>query len=198
MSIYLKTGIIPTMLNKITQQIHTRLINQKKTISVAESCTGGELSSLLTSLPGSSAYFILGVVTYSNKSKEMILNIPAKKIARHGAVSRQIAILMAKNIRKKTLSDFGISITGIAGPVRGRTPKVFDGCLRQPASNGAGPTGTTTTKSIGTVYICLSGKNKNICRKFNFSGNREKIREKSTQEALRLLKKRLETKGRFS
>ncbi|MCX5669209.1 MAG: CinA family protein [Candidatus Omnitrophica bacterium] len=163
------------MLKKITQQIHTQLINQVKTISVAESCTGGELCSLLTSLSGSSSYFILGVVTYSNKSKEMVLNIPAKEITRYGAVSRQIAILMAKNIRKKTHTDFGISITGIAGP-----------------------TGATTTKSIGTVYICLSGRNKNICRKFNFSGNRENIRKKSTQEALRLIKKGLKTRGRFS
>ncbi|MHB8154786.1 MAG: CinA family protein [Candidatus Omnitrophota bacterium] len=154
------------MLKKITQQIHNWLINQAKTISVAESCTGGELCSLLTSLPGSSSYFILGVVTYSNKSKELILNIPAKKIARHGAVSRQIAILMAQNIRKKTDADFGLSITGIAGPA-----------------------GATAAKPIGTVYICLSGKNKNICRKFNFSGNRESIRKKSVQEALRLLKK---------
>ena len=164
MSIYLKTGIIPTMLKKITQQIHTRLINQKKTISVAESCTGGELSSLLTSLPGSSVYFILGVVTYSNKSKEMILNIPAKKIARHGAVSRQIAILMAKNIRKKTHSDFGISITGIAGPK-----------------------GATITMPIGTIFIALASKNKTLCKAFLLPGKREDIRKKSTKEALRLL-----------
>lgn len=109
---------------------------------------------------------MLGVVSYSNKSKEKILNIPAKTIARYGAVSQPVAILMAKNIRKKTHTDFGISITGIAGP-----------------------TGATPTKPIGTVYICLSGKNENICRKFNFSGNRESIRKQSTQEALLLLKK---------
>ncbi|MDP3042768.1 MAG: CinA family protein [Candidatus Omnitrophota bacterium] len=154
------------MPNKILKQIHKKLLRKEKTIAVAESCTGGQLSSLLTSLPGSSDYFLLGVITYSNKSKEMILNIPAKIIARYGAVSRQVAILMAQNIRKKTLADFGLSITGIAGP-----------------------TGATTTKPIGTVYICLSGKNKNICRKFNFPGNRENIRRKSTQKALRILKK---------
>ena len=152
------------MFNKILRQIHRKLLNNEKTVALAESCTGGELCSLLTSLPGSSGYFILGVVTYSNKSKEMILNIPAKTIARYGAVSRQVARLMAQNIRKKTHTDLGISITGIAGP-----------------------TGVTTTKSIGTVYICLSGKNKNICRKFHFPGNRKNIRKKSTQEALRLL-----------
>ena len=213
---YLKTAIIPTMLKKIefltqtlargylkakylkrplsilipknkdfgresiTQQIHTRLRNRAKTISVAESCTGGLLSSLLTSLPGSSDYFILGVVTYSNKSKEMILSIPAKIITKYGAVSRQVAILMAQNIRKKTSADFGLSITGIAGPARSGVP-------RRGTSNGVGPTGATPAKSIGTVYICLSGNNKNICRKFHFPGNRKNIRNKSTQEALRLL-----------
>jgi len=152
------------MFKKIVRQIHLQLSNQAKTISVAESCTGGGLSSLLTNLPGASDYFLLGVVTYSNKSKEMILNIPAKTIARHGAVSRQVAILMAKNIRKKTSADFGLSITGIAGP-----------------------TGATPAKPLGTVYICLSGKNKSTCRKYIFSGNRDNIRKKATQSALRLL-----------
>ena len=152
------------MLKKLTQQIHTQLRNRGKTIAVAESCSGGQLASLLTSLPGSSDYFILGVVTYSNKSKEMILDIPTKIIAKYGAVSQPVAILMAQNIRKKTQADFGISITGIAGPA-----------------------GATSTKPIGTVYICLSEKNKNTCCKFSFPGNRENIRKKSTQEALRLL-----------
>ena len=153
-----------SMFKKLVRQIHLQLSNQAKTISVAESCTGGELSSILTSLPGASVYFLLGVVTYSNKSKEMILNIPAKTIARHGAVSRQVAILMAKNIRKKTSADFGLSITGIAGP-----------------------SGATPDKPLGTVYICLSGKNKDACRKFILSGNRDNIRKKATQSALRLL-----------
>jgi len=154
------------MFIKILKQLHKKLLRKEKTVAIAESCTGGLLSSFLTSLPGSSGYFILGVVAYSNKSKETILNIPEKIIAKYGAVSRQVALLMAQNIRKKTHADFGLSITGIAGP-----------------------TGATITKSIGTVYICLSGKNKNICRKFNFPGNRDNIRKKSTQEALRLLKR---------
>ena len=152
------------MLKKITQQIHNRLIRQAKTISVAESCTGGLLSSLLTSLPGSSSYFILGVVTYSNKSKEMILNIPTKIIAKYGAVSRQIAKLMAQNIRKKTHTDFGLSITGIAGP-----------------------RGATSTKPIGTVFIALASKNKTLCQLFLLTGKRETIRKKSIREALHLL-----------
>jgi nicotinamide-nucleotide amidase len=156
------------MLNKITRQIHNRLIRQGKTISVAESCTGGQLSSLLTSLPGSSGYFLLGVVTYSNKSKEIILNIPAETIAKYGAVSRQVAILMAKNIRRKTHTDFGISITGIAGP-----------------------TGTTTTKPIGTVFIAFASKNKTLCRLFLLPGKRKDVIKKSVGEALRLLNRHI-------
>jgi nicotinamide-nucleotide amidase len=152
------------MLNKITKQAHNQLRQQRKTISVAESCSGGLLSSLLTSQPGSSDYFLLGIVAYSNRSKEIILGIPEKIIASYGAVSRKVAILMAKNIRNKIHADFGLSITGIAGP-----------------------TGATPGKPVGTVYICISGKNKNICRKFNFPGSRANIRKRSTQEALRLL-----------
>ena len=152
------------MPNKILIQLHEKLHKNGKTVAIAESCTGGQLCSLLTSLPGSSDYFLLGVVTYSNKSKEIILNIPAKIIAKHGAVSQQVALLMAQNIRKKTHADFGLSITGIAGPA-----------------------GTSTTKPAGTVFIALASKNKTLCRLFLLSGKRESVRKKSTQAALRLL-----------
>lgn len=152
------------MLDKIIKQAHKKLTHNAKTISVAESCTGGLLSSLLTVLPGSSRYFLLGIVTYSNKSKEKILNIPVKTIARYGAVSRNVAVLMAKNVRKKINSDFGLSITGIAGPA-----------------------GATVKKPLGTVFIALSYKNKNICRRFTFAGSRQNIRKQSAQGALRLL-----------
>ena len=152
------------MLNKILKQIHKKLLRKEKTVAIAESCTGGLLSSLLTSLPGASSYFLLGVVTYSNRSKETILNIPAKTITKYGAVSCQVAILMAKNIRRKTKADFGLSITGIAGP-----------------------TGALATKPIGTVFIALAHKNKTLCRSFLLPGKRENIRKQSTREALRLL-----------
>jgi nicotinamide-nucleotide amidase len=152
------------MFKKIIEKIHNRLIRQAKTIAVAESCTGGQLSSFLSSLPGSSNYFLLGVVTYSNKSKEMILDIPSKTISSYGAVSQPIAILMAKNIRKITHADFGLSITGIAGPA-----------------------GATAAKPVGTVFIALATKNKTLCRLFLLPGQREDIRKKSVGEALRLL-----------
>lgn len=152
------------MFDKIIKQAHKKLTNNAKTLALAESCSAGLLSFLLTELPGSSKYFLLGVVAYSNRSKELILNIPAKTIARYGAVSDKVAVLMAKNIRKKINSDFGLSITGIAGPA-----------------------GATPDKPTGIVFVCLSYKNKDICRRFSFRGNRRAIRKKAAYQALRLL-----------
>jgi len=156
------------MAKQILKQIHNKLIISKKTVAIAESCTGGELCSLLTSLPGSSNYFILGAITYSNKSKEIMLNVPAKIIAKFGAVSRQAAILMAKNIRKKTHADYSLSVTGIAGPC-----------------------GATKTKPVGTIFIAFASKNKTLCRLFQLAGKRAIIRKKSVREALRLLNQHL-------
>ncbi|MFA6130048.1 MAG: CinA family protein [Candidatus Omnitrophota bacterium] len=152
------------MPERILSKIHKQLLSQGKTIAIAESCTGGLLCAELTKNPGASTYFLLGVITYSNDSKKKILQIPAKFISRYGAVSPQVAISMAENIRKKTKADLGISITGIAGPG-----------------------GSTVNKPVGTVFICLSAKKKNTCRLFYLQGNRRSIRNKATQEALRLL-----------
>ncbi len=168
------------MLNKILKLSRNKLISRKQTVSVAESCTGGLVSSLLTKHPGASAYFILGAVVYSNKAKEKILGIPGKTIAKYGAVSGEVAVLMAKNIRRKINTDFGISITGIASPVRSGAPPCG-------TSNGASPTKTTTIKPVGTVFIALATKNKTLCRSFLFRGNRESIRKHSALEAIRLL-----------
>lgn len=152
----------------IVTQIHNLLIKNRKTISVAESCTGGLLSTFLTQISGSSKYFILGVVTYGNKAKENILKIPAKVISAKGAVSRYTAKKMAQSIRKIAKTDFGIGITGIAGPAGG-----------------------TPQKPVGTVFIAMSSKNKTICKKFHFSGDRISIREKAAISALKLLKELL-------
>lgn len=152
------------MQNEILTQLHKKLLTQGKTIAVAESCSGGLISGQLTKNPGASNYFLLGVVSYSNKSKQRILHISAKTIAKYGAVSRQVAILMARNIRKISGADLGIGITGLAGP-GGATPK----------------------KPVGTVYICIVLKNRNICRAFSFRGNRGQIRRQTVKAALRLL-----------
>jgi len=148
----------------IVNQIHKFLIKNKKTISVAESCTGGILSSLLTKLSGSSRYFYLGIVSYSNKAKEDILKIPGFVIEKNGAVSSRVAGLMASQVRKIVKTDFGIGITGIAGP-----------------------TGQTQQKPVGTVFIAINSKRRKICKKFNFKGGRETIRKKAALKSLELL-----------
>jgi nicotinamide-nucleotide amidase len=152
------------MLKEINALAHKLLLKNKKTVAAAESCTGGQLSTLLTSQSGASKYFLLGVVTYSNKSKEVILGIPEKIIIKYGAVSATVALLMARNVRQKIRADFGLSITGIAGPG-----------------------GASLAKPKGTVYIGLATKHKSTCRKFIFPGTRLDIRKKAVLEALRLL-----------
>lgn len=104
---------------------------------MAESCTGGLLSNLLTQIPGSSKYFILGVVAYSNQAKENILKIPRDIIVKKGAVSKNVAELLAKAVRLMAKTDFGIGITGTAGP-----------------------TGGSREKPVGTVFIAIDTKNK--------------------------------------
>jgi len=152
-------------MQRLLNQIHKRLIKTKQTISVAESCTGGLASSLLTQLSGSSAYFILGVAAYSNKAKERILGITHSLIAQKGAVSRQVAQGMAESIRRLANTDFGIGITGIAGP-----------------------TGGTPQKPVGTVFIAIDSKKKKICKRSHFIGSRLRIRKKTALSALKLLK----------
>jgi len=149
----------------IAKDIHNYLLKNKKTISTAESCTGGLLCAILTELPGSSKYFILGIVSYSNAAKKNTLKIPAGVMRKNGAVSREVASLMAKNVRRLAKTDFAIGITGIAGP-----------------------TGSLSQKPVGTVFIAISSKNKSICKKFIFKGNRNSIRKQAVLKAMHLLK----------
>jgi PncC family amidohydrolase len=150
----------------IVKQTHKLLIQKKMTIAVAESCTGGLLSSMLTRYSGSSAYFLSGAVVYSNKAKRDLLQIPAKLIDSHGAVSKQVAIAMATNVRKLAKADLGIGITGIAGP-----------------------TGGTAEKPVGTVYIAVASAKKIICKRHNFRGSRSSIQKQAALAALGTLPK---------
>jgi nicotinamide-nucleotide amidase len=143
---------------------HSLLLKKRKTLAVAESCTGGLLSSVITRNPGSSNYFILGVVVYSNAAKTKVLGIPKALIAKKGAVSKEVAMLLAHKVRKIAKSDFGIGITGIAGPGKARADK-----------------------PIGTVYIAIASAKRAQCRKLGFSGTRLTIQKKSTIAALKLL-----------
>ena len=149
----------------LVKYIHKALVKGKRTIAVAESCTGGLISKILTDNPGSSKYFLLGVTAYSNQAKKNTLKIPASIISERGAASKETASLMAENIRRISGADLGIGVTGIAGP-----------------------TGATPGKPIGTVFIAASGKRKTICRKFIFRGSRPSIRKQAALSSLKLLK----------
>lgn len=140
------------------------LTAKKLTLSIAESCTGGLLSNRLTNIPGSSKYFKAGFIVYSNEAKIKLLKVPPIILEKYGAVSKECAISMAKNVRKLTKADIGIAITGIAGP-----------------------SGGSILKPVGLVFIAVYFKNKIICEKFKFSGKRLEIKKKSADKALELL-----------
>ena len=142
------------------------LIQHRKTISTAESCSGGLLAHRLTNIPGSSAYFKLGLVTYHNDAKSQLLKIPAKIIKKYGAVSRPVSVLMAKNIKKILKADFGVGITGIAGP-----------------------TGGTPHKPVGLTFVAVSTPTKTICLKCLFRGTRLQIKNQAATKAIQLLLK---------
>lgn len=150
---------------KLEVAIKNLLIKKKKTLAVAESCTGGFLSNLITNVPSSSKYFILGVTAYSNQAKISLLKIPPKIILKNGSVSEEVAKLMAESIRKLANADFGVSITGIAGP-----------------------SGGSKAKPVGTVFIAIDGPHKKISKKFYFKGTRLTIKRKASLKALELLK----------
>jgi len=150
----------------LPKKIATLLTQKKKTLSVAESCTGGLLSACLTAIAGSSKFFRLGLVVYANEAKEKLLSIPSLTLLSSGAVSRNVAEAMAQNVRKYLETDFGLGITGIAGP-----------------------SGGTKTKPVGLVYVAVSSKNKTLSAKYLFKGTRNKIRSLAVNESLGLLLK---------
>jgi nicotinamide-nucleotide amidase len=141
------------------------LTRKKLTLALAESCTGGLLADRLTNVPGSSAFFERGLVTYSNASKEELLGVPPEVIGQHGAVSEETAVLMAAGVRKMAHTDLGIAITGIAGP-----------------------DGGTDAKPVGTVFIALADAKKTVCRHFSFRWDRRRNKVISSQWALMMLK----------
>ena len=145
------------------------------TLSIAESCSGGLASHLITNTPGASNYFAGSVVSYSNDMKKKILNVPARLLKKYGAVSSPVAEKMAEGIRKLTNTDFGLGITGIAGP------------------SGTHPKGRVRTKNkpVGLVYIALATPERTTVEKFNFYGERTEIKKKVAFAAISLLLKYL-------
>lgn len=139
---------------------------RSQTVSVVESCTGGLLGEMLTRLPGSSDVFVGGLLTYSNELKTTLAGVDALQIARHGAVSKEVAIAMAEGGRRATSADHTLAITGIAGPEGG-----------------------TDAKPVGTVWIaCQSPAKPCIARSFAFRGGRDWIRQWSAMSALGMLR----------
>lgn len=153
---------------KLNESIYGLLSLKDKTISIAESCTGGGLSYELVKVPGISKYFKGGIVVYSNEAKEKLLNVSKDALLNFGAVSAEVAKEMAENVRKKFKTDIGLSATGIAGPEGG-----------------------SKQKPVGTVYIGISREGYTNASKFQFLGSRERIQKFSINFALHLLRKAL-------
>jgi PncC family amidohydrolase len=153
------------MAKEIENQLAEILIAGKKSIAIAESCTAGTASSLITNVPGSSVYFMGGVVSYSNQSKIDILKVSESTIQRDGSVSRQCAITMAQNVRLLFHADLGLGITGVAGP-------------------GGG----SEEKPVGSVYIAITDGEKTVCKLFKFEGTRIEIKQRAAATALKMAK----------
>lgn len=163
-------GIAVFALNGETmEEVVGRLLTEKgKTLSVAESCTGGMVGMRLTDVPGSSAYFIEGAITYSNEAKIGTLNVPPELLEKHGAVSAECAEAMAKGMRERAGTDYAISVTGIAGP-----------------------DGGSEEKPVGTVFIGFASTLKIKSVKLVLPGDRYLIRWRSSQAALDYLRRQI-------
>ena len=154
--------------DELESVIGKALIDLNKTVSVAESCTGGNISNLITSVPGSSNYFIGGIIAYSNEIKINSLGINEDILNKYGAVSKEVAEEMAKNVRNKFNSSIGISSTGIAGP-----------------------SGGTKEKPVGTIWIAFSDNEKTISKKLILTQRRDVNTVLTTINSLNLLRKNL-------
>ncbi|MEN8118184.1 MAG: competence/damage-inducible protein A [Bacteroidota bacterium] len=153
--------------NDTLAEVVGKLLKERgKTLAVAESCTGGYISHLITSVSGSSEYYNGSVTSYSNEVKENMLGVKKDTLEKFGAVSEQVAREMVSGVKKVLKANFAIATTGIAGP-----------------------TGGTEEKPVGTVWIAVAGKNKVFTKKFVFGNNRERNIVRSSQTALQILRR---------
>jgi len=152
----------------IQADIKRILVENELTLSTAESCTGGTLCSILTSIPGASGFFLLGCVPYGEEMKVEVLGIDPQLIEKHSAVSSEVALEMARRIRKISGSDIGIATTGYAGPGGG---------------GGSDP--------VGTVYIAISMGDDVTIKRLSLEGDREQNITKASETALRMLYARI-------
>jgi nicotinamide-nucleotide amidase len=141
---------------------------RQSTLAVAESCTGGMVAARITSVPGASRYFLGGAIVYADTLKNAFAGVTAEMIAQHGAVSAEVAKALANGIRLRTGATLGLAVTGIAGP-----------------------TGGTEEKPVGLVHIALSDATKTESIEKHFRGDRQRVRDWTSQQALDLLRRRL-------
>lgn len=156
---------MPENFTSLAQQIGNLFAKNQLILATAESCTGGWVSTVLTSVPGSSNWFDCGFVTYSNQAKHTMLNVSMETLNTYGAVSEETAEAMAKGVIQASPADFSLSVTGIAGP-----------------------DGGSLEKPVGLVWFSLASKcynSRNLC--CNFSGDREAIRKQSVEYILQEL-----------
>ncbi|MFW6040759.1 MAG: nicotinamide-nucleotide adenylyltransferase [Thermoplasmatota archaeon] len=169
--INVKERIKPVIgMNDETEKEVAHLLTKKGlTVATVESCTGGLISHRLTNIPGSSSYFMMGLVTYSNQSKIELVEVDENTLDEKGAVSSEVAKQMAEGVREKADTDLGMATTGIAGP-------------------GGG----SKEKPVGTVYMGLSTPQGTYTEKYHFSGNRWQVKEQTSEKALQWIIKYLE------
>lgn len=155
-------------LEKVIGQL---LTEQQLTIALAESCTGGLIAHRLTNVPGSSDYFIGGVVSYANEAKERVLGVSHQTLQEYGAVSEETAREMARGVRRLLQTDVALAVTGIAGP-----------------------SGGTPGKPVGLTYIALTAEDLERCERYLWRGDRRANKEQSAEAALAMLREYLEAR----
>jgi nicotinamide-nucleotide amidase len=150
----------------IEQVVVHMLTERKQTLAIAESCTGGLVNHRITNVPGASAVLLAGMVTYSDEAKQKFLGVSAESLKTHGAVSEPVAQEMARGARERVGSDYGLAVTGIAGP-----------------------SGGSAEKPVGTVFIGLAGAERLLAKKMFNPYDRETFKQVTSQQALDLLRR---------
>jgi len=148
----------------LTERLGLELKKRGWKLAVAESCTGGLICDTITDRPGSSDYFLGGVIAYSDRAKSDLLAVPESLIKNKGAVSSEVAVAMARGARKRMSGDVAAAVTGIAGP-----------------------SGGSVEKPVGLVYISVITPDKEVVREFHFRGGRKEIKKQASEEALKLI-----------
>jgi PncC family amidohydrolase len=154
----------PTALDALAEQLQAKAVLHGLSVATAESCTGGLIGHIITEVPGSSAYFRGGIISYDNGLKVDALGVPEASIERHGAVSAQVAKAMADGARERLDADVAVAVTGVAGP-------------------GGG----TSQKPVGLTYVAVSGPAGDIVQRRVWSGDRSENKQDSARLALELL-----------